>query len=112
SLEIQKVQPDPYAPASRCEVRVDADAAGFPAELWSTPVRARALANFVVRAAHRRLRDSRLRVDAGHQQVLDRAACQIVDGAVVLRLGIDMPGRGRTIDGRAAERALCDDVPT
>lgn len=111
ALEIQKVQPDPYAPASRCQVRVDPETAGFPAELWSTPVRARALANFLVRGAHRRLRDSRLRVDAGHQQVLDRAACQIVDGAVVLRLGIDMPGKGRSIDGKAAERALCDEVP-
>ncbi|MHA6804129.1 ABC-ATPase domain-containing protein [Salinifilum ghardaiensis] len=111
TLDVQKVQPDPYAPASRCEVRVDPATAGFPEELWATPVRARALANFLVRGAHRRLKDSRLRVDAGYQQVLDRSACQIVEGTVVLRLGIDMPGRGRTIDGRAAERALCDDVP-
>ncbi len=111
TLEVQRVQPDPYAPASRCEVRVDPDVAGFPAALWSTPVRARALAGFLLRAAHRRLRDSRLRVDAGRQQVLDRSACQIVDGTVVLRLGIDLPGRGRTIDGRQAERALCDELP-
>lgn len=110
-LEVQRVQPDPYAPASRCEVRVDPVVAGFPAELWSTPVRARALAGYLVRAAHRRLRDSRLRVDAGRQQVLDRSACQIAGGAVVLRLGIDLPGRGRTIDGRQAEQALCDELP-
>ncbi|WP_190813544.1 ABC-ATPase domain-containing protein [Saccharopolyspora pogona] len=111
TLEVQRVQPDPYAPASRCEVRVDPVVAGFPAELWSTPVRARALAGYLVRAAHRRLRDSRLRVDAGRQQVLDRSACQIAGGAVVLRLGIDLPGRGRTIDGRQAEQALCDELP-
>jgi predicted ABC-class ATPase len=111
TLEIQRVQPDPYAPASRCEVRVDPAVAGFPEQLRSTPVRARALAGYLVRAAHRRLGDSRLRVDAGRQQVLDRSACQLADGVVRLRLGIDLPGRGRTIDGRQAERALCDELP-
>lgn len=111
TLEIQRVQPDPYAPASRCEVRVDPAVAGFPEELRSTPVRARALAGYLVRAAHRGLRDSRLRVDAGRQQVLDRSACQLADGVVRLRLGIDLPGRGRTVDGRQAEQVLCDELP-
>lgn len=111
TLEVQRVQPDPFAPASRCEVRVDPAVAGFPEQLWSTPVRARALAGYLVRAVYRRLRDSRLRVDAGRQEVLDRSACQIAGGAVVLRLGIDLPGRGRTIDGRQAEQALCDELP-
>lgn len=111
TLEIQRVQPDPYAPASRCEVRVDAETADLPKELWRTPVRARALAGFLVRAAHKRLRNSGLRVDAGRQQVLDRSSCQVVDGAVRLRLGIDLPGRGRSIDGRAAEKSLCADLP-
>lgn len=111
TLEIQRVQPDPYAPASRCEVRVRPDVAGFPEQLHATPVRARALAGFLLRAAARRLKDSRLRLDAGRQQVLDRSSCQIVDGEVVLRLGIDMPGHGRSIDGKQAEKALCDDVP-
>ncbi|GAB3290285.1 ABC-ATPase domain-containing protein [Parasphingorhabdus pacifica] len=110
-LEVQRVQPDPYAPASRCEVRVPARIADFPESLRSTPVRARALADFVLRAIDRRLKDSRLRVDAGKQQVIERSACRIVDGDVLLRVGIDMPGRGRTIDGKAAERALCTDLP-
>lgn len=111
TLQVQRVQPDPYAPASRCEVRVDAEHAGFPRQLWSNPVRARGLAGVLVRAAHRALRDSHLKVDAGRQQVLDRSACQVVDGEVILRLGIDMPGKGRTIDGKQAERALCQDLP-
>ncbi|MEV6227350.1 ABC-ATPase domain-containing protein [Saccharopolyspora shandongensis] len=111
TLEVQRVQPDPFAPASRCEVRIDPEVAGFPEQLWSTPVRARALAGYLVRAVYRRLRDSRLRVDAGRQEVLDRSACQIAGGEVVLRLGIDLPGRGRTIDGRQAEQALCDELP-
>ena len=111
TLQVQRVQPDPYAPASRVQITVEAEHAGLPAELWSTPVRARALAGYLVRALHRRLGKSRLRVDAGGQQVLDRSSCQIRDGAVRVRMGIDMPGRGRTIDGRAAEDTLCDELP-
>ncbi|WP_243787767.1 ABC-ATPase domain-containing protein [Saccharopolyspora gloriosae] len=111
-LEIQRVQPDPYAPASRCEVRVHPATAALPPQLWSTAVRARGLAGFLVRAAEHRLRGSDLRVDAGRQQVLDRSSCQLQpDGGVRLRLGIDLPGRGRSIDGHAAERALCDRLP-
>ena len=112
TLHVQRIQPDPYAPASRCQVRVPADVAGFPAELHAGPVRARALAGFLLRAVDRRLKDSKLRVDAGRQQVLDRAACQIDGGDVLLRLGIDMPGHGRTIDGKQAEKALCEDLPS
>ncbi|WP_277675839.1 ABC-ATPase domain-containing protein [Saccharopolyspora rectivirgula] len=112
TLQVQRVQPDPYAPASRCQVRVEPRTAGFPHRLWATRVRARALAGYLLRAVGKELRGSRLRVDTGRQQVLDRSACQIdEDGAVVLRLGIDLPGRGRTIDGRQAEQALCEDLP-
>ena len=112
TLEVQRIQPDPYAPASRCQVRVPARVAGFPDDLHAGPVRARALAGFLLRAVDRRLKDSKLRVDAGRQQVLDRAACQIDGGDVLLRLGIDMPGHGRTIDGKQAEKALCEDLPS
>ncbi|WP_461156182.1 ABC-ATPase domain-containing protein [Saccharopolyspora tripterygii] len=111
TLQVQRIQPDPYAPASRVQVTVDAEHAGLPARLWDTPVRARALAGYLGRALHRELGKSRLRVDAGGQQVLDRSSCQIRDGAIQVRMGIDMPGRGRTIDGRAAEDTLCDELP-
>lgn len=111
TLQVQRVQPDPFAPPSRCEVRVAPTVAGFPEQWWSTPVRARALAGFLLRTADHLLRHSPLRVDAGRQQVLDRSACQVEDGEVVLRLGIDLPGRGRTIDGKRAHQALCEDLP-
>ncbi|MEB3370899.1 ABC-ATPase domain-containing protein [Saccharopolyspora mangrovi] len=111
TLQVQRVQPDPYAPASRVQVTVEADRAGVPQQLWDNPVRARGLAGYLVRALHRQLGKSRLRVDAGGQQVLDRSSCQIHQGAVQVRMGIDLPGRGRTIDGRAAEHTLCDELP-
>ncbi|MDI2027970.1 ABC-ATPase domain-containing protein [Saccharopolyspora sp. TS4A08] len=111
TLQIQRVQPDPYAPASRVQVTVDATTAALPTHLWDTPVRARALAGYLARALDRELADSRLRIDAGGQEVLDRSSCQIHYGAVQVRLGIDLPGRGRSIDGHAAAHTLCSQLP-
>ena len=111
TLTVAKVQADPFAPPSRILVHVPAATAGMPEHAWRDPVRRRATADHLARCARRRLRDSRVRIDAGGQQVLDRSSCQIRDGAVLLRLGVDLPGHGRRIDGRGAGRALCRTVP-
>lgn len=111
TLEIERVQSDPYAPPTRLSVRVPATAAGIPPELWSTAVRRRALADYLARMADRALHGSSLRVDAGGQEVLDRSACQVIDGAVELRLGINLPAHGRRIDGKLARTLMCDKLP-
>lgn len=110
-LEVERVQPDPFAPPSRMAVRVPAEVARLPTELWSTATRRCALADFLCRGAARRLAKTPFAVDAGRQEVLERSACEMREGAVTLRLGIKLPGRGRRIDGRAAERLLCDQLP-
>ncbi|MEY9213183.1 ABC-ATPase domain-containing protein [Thermobifida halotolerans] len=111
TLTVQKVQADPFAPPSRLLVHVPARTAGLPEHAWRDPVRRRATADYLVRQARRLLKGARVRIDAGGQQVLDRSSCQIRDGAVELRLGVDLPGHGRRIDGRGADRALCETVP-
>ncbi|OLT47813.1 ATPase [Saccharomonospora sp. CUA-673] len=111
TVTVQKAQTDPFAPASRIEVRVDAGHLAYPESWWSTPVRARALADFLLRVLGKQLRGSLLRVDVGGQQVLDRSALRVHRGAVTLRLGIDLPGPRRRIDGRGARRALCEQLP-
>ncbi|MGH3343167.1 MAG: P-loop domain-containing protein, partial [Carbonactinosporaceae bacterium] len=64
-----------------------------------------------------RMHGDRLRVDAGGQEVLERSACRVREGQtqdqdkVTLRLGADLPGHGRRIDGRTAQRLLCDVLP-
>nr|BFE99897.1 hypothetical protein GCM10020241_15730 [Streptoalloteichus tenebrarius] len=110
-LEVARVQADPYAPPSRLVVTVPAEVAELPRDLWDTPVRARALAGYLVRQVGRRLPEHGFRLDVGGQEVLDRSSCRVEDGRVVLRLGMDLPGRGRVIDGRAAERMLCRELP-
>lgn len=114
TLELVRGQADPYAPPARVAVHVPAQLAGFPAELWETPTRRRALASYLVRQAARAVRGEKgLRVDAGGQEVLERSSCTVSgeDGAVTLRLGAALPGRGRRIDGREAERLLCQVLP-
>ncbi|GAB3450718.1 ABC-ATPase domain-containing protein [Streptomonospora sediminis] len=111
TLTIERVQSDPFAPPSRVAVRMPADVAALPDSAWHSPVRRRATADYLVRRAYRELKGARLRIDAGGQEVLDRAACQIRDGEVLLRLGIELPGHGRRIDGRTAERELCELLP-
>ncbi|WP_344056396.1 ABC-ATPase domain-containing protein [Prauserella halophila] len=111
TVGIRKAQTDPFAPASRIEVRVSAEHAGFPEELWHTPVRARALADRLLRVLGTQLRGSLLRADVGGQQVLDRSALRVSGGALTVRLGIDLPGPRRRIDGRGARKALCEQLP-
>lgn len=114
TLQLVRGQADPFAPPARVAVRVPAGRAGFPSALWSTPVRRRALAGFLARRAAEVAGGERsLRIDAGGQEVLDRASCQVSadDGGVTLRFGVALPGKGRRIDARAAQRLLCRAVP-
>ncbi|HEV7628342.1 MAG TPA: ABC-ATPase domain-containing protein [Streptomyces sp.] len=114
TLELVRAQADPFAPPARVAVRVPAERAGFPPELWRTPVRRRALASFLVRRAAEVADGERsLKIDAGGQEVLDRGSCQIDadDGAVTLRFGLALPGKGRRIDAAYAQRLLCRTAP-
>ncbi|KWX02129.1 Isopentenyl-diphosphate delta-isomerase [Carbonactinospora thermoautotrophica] len=112
TLEVEKVQVDPYAPPTRLAVHLPAAQAGLPAELYRTPVRRRAIADHLARRLADALARTAFAVDAGGQEVLDRSACQVTAGGdVVLRLGVDLPGPGRRIDGRQAERLLCRALP-
>lgn len=111
TVEVERVQSDPFAPPSRVAVRLTAEEAGFPAELWETPVRARALADYLARRLRRALRGGAFRVDAGGQEVLARSACEVRGGQVTARAGVQLPGHGRRIDGHEARRQLCEALP-
>nr|WP_206323188.1 ABC-ATPase domain-containing protein [Streptomyces sp. HNM0575] len=114
TLRLVRGQADPFAPPARVAVRVPAARAGFPAELWGTAVRRRALGSFLARrAAEVAGAERALRIDAGGQEVLERGSCQVSadDGSVTLRFGLALPGKGRRIDARAAQRLMCRLVP-
>ncbi len=110
TLTVQRVQADPFAPPSR--IRLFRPDAGIPAEAYEDPVRRRATADHLGRRARRLLKGSLLKIDTGGQEVIDRASCRVTgDGGLDLRIGVDLPGHGRRIDGRTAERELCRTVP-
>ena len=112
TLRVVRAQPDPFAPPTRLEVVVPAGGTGIPAEALRDEVRRRALADWLARQAAARLRDTRFRVDAGGQEVLARSACGVEPlGGVTLRLGLELPGPGRRVDGRGTRRLLCDLLP-
>src|SRR5699024_4533746 len=87
TLEFGRAQADPFAPPTRMAVRVSPRTAGIPTELANSVVRRRALTDYLVRAAARELRDKHFKVDAGGQEVLERSACRIENGEVLLRFG-------------------------
>ncbi|TDQ52393.1 ABC-ATPase domain-containing protein [Actinorugispora endophytica] len=111
TLTVERVQADPFAPPSRLLVRIPADTAGLPGHAWLDPVRRRATADHLARRARRVLKGTRSRIDAGGQQVIDRSSCQIREGGIHLRLGVELPGHGRRVDARGAVRELCGTVP-
>ncbi|GAA4137726.1 ABC-ATPase domain-containing protein [Actinomadura keratinilytica] len=113
TLELIRAQADPFAPPARVAVHVPGDLAGFPGELWKSPVRRRALAGYLVRqAAREAASESAYHIDAGGQEVLDRSSCTVGDdGSVTLRLGVALPGPSRRVDGRRAQRLLWRGLP-
>lgn len=107
-----KVQSDPFAPPSRVELSFDAEAADLLPEWHATPERRRALAVLLAKRFKKACPTRDLRIDAGGQEILRRASCQVgEDGSVVFRLGAQLPGHGRRIAGRQAARLLCEDLP-
>jgi predicted ABC-class ATPase len=111
-LDIFKVQSDPYAPPSRVGLHFDPDAADLPSDWHATPERRRALAVLLAKRLRSACRTKDLRVDAGGQEILRRASCDVgEDGSVVFRLGAQLPGHGRRIAGREAARLLCEHLP-
>jgi predicted ABC-class ATPase len=120
TLHVDHVQGDPFAAPSRLRLRVPVEAAGFPAELQTGPVRRLALEDFLVRAAARAAaggvrrgsgKSGALFVDAGGQQVIERTAAVVTPEFVELRLQAGLPAAGRRVLGREAEALLCQDLP-
>ncbi len=121
-LHVDHVQGDPFAAPSKLRLRVTADEAALPPELFAKRARRIALQDFLAREAGARVAagersargsgsSGRLRVDAGAQEVLERSAVVVAARWVELRLRAGLPAAGRRILGREAVRLLCDELP-
>ncbi|MCS7157999.1 MAG: ABC-ATPase domain-containing protein [Blastocatellia bacterium] len=121
-LYIDHVQGDPFAPPSKMRVRVDGRCAGFPMDLYSTPVRRLALEDFLARRVRQSIevvsrghrgsgKSGLIRVDAGGQEVLERTAVRVRPEWIECRFQLGLPAAGRTVLGRQAEEMLCREIP-
>jgi len=110
TVEILRVQADPFAPPSR--VRLTVTDAGIPDAVRATPTRRRALATHLLRGLRRALYDTECHVDAGGQQVLERSAGRVdAEDTVVVDLAVPLPGPRRRIFGQEAATLLARTVP-
>lgn len=111
-LHVVRVQADPFAPPSRLAVRVPAASAGLPAAIHADPDRRRAIADWLLRRVAKELRGEAFHIDVGGQEVLARSALEVGSrGEITFRLALELPGRGRRIDGRRASRLLAERLP-
>ena len=121
-LSIDHVQGDPFAAPSRLSVHVNGRKAGFPAEYYDSRVKRITLQDHLTRLFGAQLaRGSKKAGGSGKsgllaasrcgQEVLERTACRVEAGNVVLRFEAGFPARGRIIDARELEKMLFDILP-
>ena len=126
----ERAQSDPFAPPTRCRVVVDSSKARFPPQSYSNRIRSMALADYLLRTLHKACKN--LGADAAMkgggwkgptggdiqvlepcQHVLEQSAIRVdpSTGNIIAQMSINLPARGRTILGQAAESILCQTLP-
>ena len=121
------MQSDPFAPPSKMRVRVAGREAAYPAAWLESADRVRGLADYLARRTAALLSGAGLdraaggggwggskggdiKIDAPTQHVLSRSSLVVTRDWVELRLGVNLPAHGRTIEGMKAARLVCDEL--
>lgn len=125
-LLVDHVQGDPFADPSRLRavvpMRGEEGGAGFDPALFSTPIRKKALEDFLGQAfaagvarwvkGRRGLgKSGDVRISVNGQQILKRNAVVVNEEKVEVRFQVGLPADGRRILGRQAEAVLFDELP-
>jgi predicted ABC-class ATPase len=134
TLFCEKAQSDPFAAPTRCRIVIDAAHAGFPRNLYSNRTRSIALGDYLLRVLHgacKRLgADTSMSGSGGGgwsgnkggdiqvlepcQSILEQSAVFIdpTNGNIVAQITINLPARGRSILGHAAETIFSQTLPS
>ena len=133
TLYCERAQSDPFAPPTRFRVVVDAARAGFPRQSYSNRVRSVALGDFLLRDLYHTCKrlgaDSSMNGGGGgwsgpkggdiqvlepSQHVLEQSAVRVdpSTGNIIAQITVNLPARGRSILGHAAETIFGQTIPT
>ena len=119
-LFVDRVQRDPFAPPSLVRVRTKDNR--FEPVLFENPVRRVAFEDFLTRQVETALRHAvkgnrgsggsgQIEIQRASQVVLPRASVVVESTFVEARMGVGLPARGRTVDARAAQTMLLEELP-
>jgi predicted ABC-class ATPase len=119
-LFVDRVQRDPFAPPSLVRVRTKDNR--FEPVLFENPVRRVAFEDFLTRQVETALRHAvkgnrgsggsgRIEIQRASQVVLPRVSVVVESNFVEARMGVGLPARGRTVDARAAQTMLLEELP-
>ena len=129
TLYVDKIQSDPFAPPSRCHLRVPMSTARFPPDTFSNYARKIALCDLLTRAFCRVAKrggldqaaqgqgwsgpkGGDLQMDAPGQQVIERTSVLVTAEYVEARFTVALPAAGRNILGHKATEILVDALPS
>lgn len=113
ALHVDKVQADPFAPASRMRVGLPLAEAALPDDLLSDPAGRVATADFIQRTIAEALSHSPGNISVGTptQEIVERSGVTITATSVEARLTVPLPAERRKVLGRRAARLLLDVLP-
>lgn len=122
-LRMTRVQADPYAAPSHLRIDVAETKPPLPEWAVGTPDQRRATADYLHRIVEARLPTNRVDPRQGSgkmghlaiaqvgQEVLQRSAVEVSpEGALIIRISLGLPARGRRIQGRGCATLLFDVV--
>ena len=121
-LRIDHVQGDPFADPSRCRILISAAKASLPLALDSNRCRTTALEDFIGRSFADAIksqvkgkrgsgRSGEVAIARYGQEVLERNAVLVRDGAIEVRIQIALPADMRTVNGAQALVMLFEEIP-
>lgn len=120
-LRIDHVQGDPFADPSRCRIFIDASKINLAKGLYANRVRRIALEDYLGRrfaaAIKQHVKGNRgagksgvVSIAAYGQQVLERNAVLVRNGAVELRFQVGLPADGRSVNAQQAKVMLFEEL--
>eukprot|EP01084_Bolivina_argentea_P029867 55417_1 len=127
SLFFDRIQSDPFAPASNLRIRLSNKVANIPLLLFNNHIRNIATCDYLTRQFANICRkydyDRRatgpwsakkggdLLINNPGQYVLERTSCFINNEYIEVRFDCALPGRGRKIEGKWCADVLCSNLP-